>query len=141
MRVREQAFTAIRNVFKRHGAVEIDTPVFELKEVRTVHSAQTEGWPSACACRWCRSMSLATLSCFSNVFFARFFRVRCFFFCVAWSMRCDPTLKRMVRVSVVHVIVAFFGDGGFDERTLRFFLNGRLGVPTLPHVKMDGLVI
>lgn len=33
MRVREQAFTAIRNVFKRHGAVEIDTPVFELKEV------------------------------------------------------------------------------------------------------------
>lgn len=34
MRVREQAFTAIRNVFKRHGAVEIDTPVFELKEVR-----------------------------------------------------------------------------------------------------------
>lgn len=35
MRVREQAFTAIRNVFKRHGAVEIDTPVFELKEVKT----------------------------------------------------------------------------------------------------------
>lgn len=34
MRVREQAFTAIRNVFKRHGAVEIDTPVFELKEVK-----------------------------------------------------------------------------------------------------------
>lgn len=34
MRVREQVFTAIRNVFKRHGAVEIDTPVFELKEVR-----------------------------------------------------------------------------------------------------------
>lgn len=34
MRVRERAFTAIRNVFKRHGAVEIDTPVFELKEVR-----------------------------------------------------------------------------------------------------------
>ena len=34
MRVREQAFTAIRNVFKRHGAVEIDTPVFELKEVQ-----------------------------------------------------------------------------------------------------------
>lgn len=33
MRVREQAFTTIRNVFKRHGAVEIDTPVFELKEV------------------------------------------------------------------------------------------------------------
>ncbi|CAM9460398.1 unnamed protein product, partial [Ectocarpus fasciculatus] len=35
MRVREQAFTAIRNVFKRHGAVEIDTPVFELKETLT----------------------------------------------------------------------------------------------------------
>lgn len=38
MRVREQAFTAIRNVFKRHGAVEIDTPVFELKEVRVRHA-------------------------------------------------------------------------------------------------------
>jgi histidyl-tRNA synthetase len=35
MRVREQAFEAIRRVFKRHGAVEIDTPVFELKEVLT----------------------------------------------------------------------------------------------------------
>jgi histidyl-tRNA synthetase len=33
MRVREQAFSSIRKVFKRHGAVEIDTPVFELKEV------------------------------------------------------------------------------------------------------------
>ncbi len=35
MRIREQAFTVIRKVFKRHGAVEIDTPVFELKEVLT----------------------------------------------------------------------------------------------------------
>lgn len=35
MRIREQAFTAIRRVFKRHGAVEIDTPVFELKEILT----------------------------------------------------------------------------------------------------------
>ena len=33
MRIREQAFAVIRRVFKRHGAVEIDTPVFELKEV------------------------------------------------------------------------------------------------------------
>jgi len=35
MRIREQAFTAIRKVFKRHGGVEIDTPVFELKELLT----------------------------------------------------------------------------------------------------------
>lgn len=35
MRVREQAFATIRRVFKRHGAVEIDTPVFELKETLT----------------------------------------------------------------------------------------------------------
>jgi histidyl-tRNA synthetase len=35
MRIREQAFAAIRRVFKRHGGVEIDTPVFELKEVLT----------------------------------------------------------------------------------------------------------
>lgn len=35
MRVREQAFSVIRQVFKRHGGVEIDTPVFELKEVLT----------------------------------------------------------------------------------------------------------
>ena len=35
MRIREQAFGVIRRVFKRHGAVEIDTPVFELKEVLT----------------------------------------------------------------------------------------------------------
>ena len=33
MRIREQAFSTIRKIFKRHGAVEIDTPVFELKEV------------------------------------------------------------------------------------------------------------
>jgi histidyl-tRNA synthetase len=35
MRIREQVFSTIRRVFKRHGAVEIDTPVFELKEVLT----------------------------------------------------------------------------------------------------------
>lgn len=35
MRIREQAFQVIRQVFKRHGGVEIDTPVFELKEVLT----------------------------------------------------------------------------------------------------------
>ena len=35
MRIREQVFASIRRVFKRHGAVEIDTPVFELKEVLT----------------------------------------------------------------------------------------------------------
>jgi histidyl-tRNA synthetase len=35
MRIREQAFAAIRRVFKRHGGVEIDTPVFELKELLT----------------------------------------------------------------------------------------------------------
>lgn len=41
MRIREQAFTAIRNVFKRHGAVEIDTPVFELKEVSRKSSSMS----------------------------------------------------------------------------------------------------
>ena len=35
MRVREEAFQMIRRVFKRHGAVEIDTPVFETKELLT----------------------------------------------------------------------------------------------------------
>lgn len=35
MRVREQVFTSIRRIFKRHGGVEIDTPVFELKELLT----------------------------------------------------------------------------------------------------------
>lgn len=32
MAIRERAFNIIRGVFKRHGASEIDTPVFELKE-------------------------------------------------------------------------------------------------------------
>lgn len=32
MEVREKAFAIIKSVFKRHGAVEIDTPVFELRE-------------------------------------------------------------------------------------------------------------
>lgn len=35
MAVREKAFRIIRNVFKKHGASEIDTPVFELKETLT----------------------------------------------------------------------------------------------------------
>ena len=35
MRIREQVFAAIKRIFKRHGGVEIDTPVFELKEVLT----------------------------------------------------------------------------------------------------------
>lgn len=35
MRIREQVFSIIRNVFKCHGAVEIDTPVFEVREVLT----------------------------------------------------------------------------------------------------------
>jgi len=32
MEVRERVFNSIRAVFKRHGAIELDTPVFELKE-------------------------------------------------------------------------------------------------------------
>lgn len=32
MAIRERAFSIIKSVFKKHGAVEIDTPVFELKE-------------------------------------------------------------------------------------------------------------
>jgi len=32
MAIRERAFNIIRTIFKKHGAVEIDTPVFELKE-------------------------------------------------------------------------------------------------------------
>lgn len=32
MAIRERAFNIIKSVFKKHGAVEIDTPVFELKE-------------------------------------------------------------------------------------------------------------
>mmetsp|Transcript_1613 Transcript_1613/g.3524 ORF Transcript_1613/g.3524 Transcript_1613/m.3524 type:complete len:950 (-) Transcript_1613:92-2941(-) len=35
MSIRSQAFSIIRRVFQRHGAVEIDTPVFELKETLT----------------------------------------------------------------------------------------------------------
>ncbi|KAL3803901.1 hypothetical protein ACHAW5_010671 [Stephanodiscus triporus] len=35
MSIRDEAFSIIRRVFKRHGAVEIDTPVFELKETLT----------------------------------------------------------------------------------------------------------
>lgn len=32
MAIRERVFGIIRSVFKKHGAEEIDTPVFELKE-------------------------------------------------------------------------------------------------------------
>lgn len=32
MAIRESAFNKITSVFKRHGAVAIDTPVFELRE-------------------------------------------------------------------------------------------------------------
>lgn len=32
MAVREKAFSIIANVFKRHGAMALDTPVFELRE-------------------------------------------------------------------------------------------------------------
>ena len=32
MAIRDKAFSIIKDVFKKHGAVEIDTPVFELKE-------------------------------------------------------------------------------------------------------------
>ena len=32
MAVRERAFSIIKGGFKKHGAEEIDTPVFELKE-------------------------------------------------------------------------------------------------------------
>ena len=35
MAIREKVFTVIKNCFKRHGAVTIDTPVFELKETLT----------------------------------------------------------------------------------------------------------
>ena len=35
MAIKEKAFTIIKSVFKKHGAVEIDTPVFELKETLT----------------------------------------------------------------------------------------------------------
>src|SRR2546421_1901133 len=33
MSIREKIFSTIISVFKRHGAVTIDTPVFELKEI------------------------------------------------------------------------------------------------------------
>eukprot|EP00560_Eucampia_antarctica_P007881 CAMPEP_0197824938 /NCGR_PEP_ID=MMETSP1437-20131217/2120_1 /TAXON_ID=49252 ORGANISM="Eucampia antarctica, Strain CCMP1452" /NCGR_SAMPLE_ID=MMETSP1437 /ASSEMBLY_ACC=CAM_ASM_001096 /LENGTH=885 /DNA_ID=CAMNT_0043424759 /DNA_START=51 /DNA_END=2708 /DNA_ORIENTATION=- len=35
MMIRDKAFTIIRRVFRSHGAVEIDTPVFELKDTLT----------------------------------------------------------------------------------------------------------
>ena len=35
MAIREKAFGIIRGIFKKHGASEIDTPVFELKETLT----------------------------------------------------------------------------------------------------------
>jgi len=35
MSIREKAFSTIRGVFQKHGASEIDTPVFELKETLT----------------------------------------------------------------------------------------------------------
>jgi histidyl-tRNA synthetase len=35
MKIRQQAFNIIRRVFESHGAVEIDTPVFELKDTLT----------------------------------------------------------------------------------------------------------
>jgi histidyl-tRNA synthetase len=33
MAVKEKVFDVIRNVYKQHGAVEIDTPVFERKDI------------------------------------------------------------------------------------------------------------
>ena len=35
MAIRENVFGVIKGVFQRHGAKEIDTPVFELKETLT----------------------------------------------------------------------------------------------------------
>lgn len=35
MAIKEHAFNVIKGIFKKHGAVEIDTPVFELKETLT----------------------------------------------------------------------------------------------------------
>lgn len=35
MAIREKVFSVIKTCFKRHGAVTIDTPVFELKETLT----------------------------------------------------------------------------------------------------------
>lgn len=33
MAIREKVFATIKNVYKQHGAVEIDTPVFERKDI------------------------------------------------------------------------------------------------------------
>ena len=33
MKVREEVFAIIKTCFKKHGAVSIETPVFELKEI------------------------------------------------------------------------------------------------------------
>lgn len=35
MAIKERAFSVIKGIFKKHGASEIDTPVFELKETLT----------------------------------------------------------------------------------------------------------
>ena len=35
MAIRRKVIDTVVDVFKKHGAVEIDTPVFELKEVLT----------------------------------------------------------------------------------------------------------
>ena len=35
MAIKEQALNVINGIFKKHGASEIDTPVFELKETLT----------------------------------------------------------------------------------------------------------
>ncbi len=35
MAIKEQALNVIKGIFKKHGASEIDTPVFELKETLT----------------------------------------------------------------------------------------------------------
>ena len=35
MKIREQTIEMLRTIFKKHGAVTIDTPLFELKETLT----------------------------------------------------------------------------------------------------------
>jgi len=45
MAVREKAFQIIKGVFKRHGAVTIDTPVFELKVRLRIYNS-TRCWRS-----------------------------------------------------------------------------------------------
>lgn len=35
MIIRENLFTLLTNIFKKHGGVTIDTPVFELREILT----------------------------------------------------------------------------------------------------------